>query len=329
MTLYQVNASRLLGWIAELRQIGTNDALGPGIHRPALSPADLEGRAWFRAKIKEHNLVEHIDAAGNIHARLPSWSFGPKPTPSTPAVCTGSHLDTVRGGGHLDGTLGVLAGLEVLVRIQELGLQPSLLHPIEVINFTDEEGRFGGMFGSQALTGQVSAQQLRQRVSVDGTSAAQALNALLGEGADASVHEAAYERGSVHAFVKLHIEQGPVLDTHGDRLGAVTGIVGLWKAEWTLSGQANHAGTTPMDLRKDAFLGCAHVLPPDTYTHMHTHIHTNTHTYAHKHTYKQRLKRIELVLYTKSRAHTPSHTHSHSHSNRHTLPSTNLRCELA
>lgn len=87
-------------------------------------------------------------------------------------------------------------------------LQTSLLHPVEVINFTDEEGRFGGMFGSQALTGQVSVQQLRERVSVDGTNAAKALDRLLGEGAAASVHKASYERGSVHAYLELHIEQG-------------------------------------------------------------------------------------------------------------------------
>ncbi len=217
-----------------------------GITRPAFSPAFMEAQHWLEERIQAAGLSLEIDGALNVIGRL----AGP---PGRPTVITGSHLDSVPGGGTLDGALGVVAGLEALRRIRELGVE--LEHSLEVVAFTDEEGRFGGMFGSQAMAGHLTPEAIVGAHDLDGVSLVDAMQAL---GFDA-MHalRAARSPRTVHAFVELHIEQGPVLDRAGVHLGVVEGIVGLFKWNAQLRGVANHAGTTPMNMRNDAFQGVA------------------------------------------------------------------------
>jgi N-carbamoyl-L-amino-acid hydrolase len=166
---------------------------------------------------------------------------------------SGSHLDTVPGAGHLDGALGVLAALECLRRIQELNLP--LRHALEAVAFSDEEGRFGGLFGSQAIAGLLTPERIHQARDLEGIPPTEAM-AACGLDALQALH-ARRRPDSLAAFVELHIEQGPVLDRRGVSVGVVSGIAGLFKWEIRLIGVANHAGTTPMDMRSDAFQGAA------------------------------------------------------------------------
>jgi N-carbamoyl-L-amino-acid hydrolase len=166
---------------------------------------------------------------------------------------TGSHLDTVPGAGYLDGALGVVAGLECLRRLEEQGVQTQ--RALECVAFSDEEGRFGGMFGSQAISGQLTPGAILSARDLDGLTLVEAMKS---RGFDAQrALRARRSRSTLSAFVELHIEQGPVLDRKGMSVGVVEGIFGLFRWKARLIGTANHAGTTPMDMRNDAFLGLA------------------------------------------------------------------------
>lgn len=243
MTL-SINTSRLQQDIETLASIGRHE--DHGLYRMAFSDGDMEGRAWFKQQLEDAGLEVHEDGAANIHGRL-NWNE------DIPAVVTGSHLDTVPGAGHLDGALGVLVGLECLRTIKEQNLP--LRHPMEVIAFTDEEGRFGGMVGSQSIAGQLSPESIHQAVDLDGVSLAEAMKQ---RGYDAMrVLHARYRPEAIHAFLEMHIEQGPILDQMGLSVGIVDAIAGLFKWEVSLIGTANHAGTTPMHMRNDALQGLA------------------------------------------------------------------------
>ena len=238
----RIDFERLRHDVETLAAIGRHADLG--LYRMAFSEGDWAARAWLEARIKAAGLDLHIDGAANIHARY-EWDG------ERPGVMTGSHLDTVPGGGHLDGALGVLAGLECLRSIKEQKLTVS--YPLEAVAFTDEEGRFGGMLGSQALCGRLTPESIHAARGLDGVT----LDAAMRErGLDASQMLRANRRpNSVHAFVELHIEQGPVLDRQGISVGVVEAITGLFRWNVTLSGRADHAGTTPMDMRRDALQG--------------------------------------------------------------------------
>jgi len=240
----QVNAQRLREDIDALAQIGRHE--DHGIYRMSFSPGDMVGREWLRRRITDSGLTLHQDGAANISARL-NWDG------KTPGVMAGSHIDTVPGAGHLDGALGVVCALEALRTLQEEGV--ALRRPLEAIAFTDEEGRFGGLFGSQAVAGLVTPEYLHNACDLDGVTL---VDAMAQQGLDArdALH-AQRPPGSIHAYVELHIEQGPVLDRKGVSIGVVDAITGLFKWEITLSGAANHAGTTPMNMRADAFQGLA------------------------------------------------------------------------
>ena len=240
----RINAKRLHEDLDALAQIGRHEDYG--IYRMSFSPGDKAGRDWLRQRISDSGLLLHQDGAANISARL-NWDD------KIPGVMAGSHIDTVPGAGHLDGALGVVCALEALRVLQEQDI--ALRRPLEAMAFTDEEGRFGGMFGSQAVAGLVTPEYLHNACDLDGVS----LTAAMAEhGLDA--REALHAQrppGSIHAYVELHIEQGPVLDRKGVSIGIVDAITGLFKWEITLSGAANHAGTTPMNMRNDAFQGLA------------------------------------------------------------------------
>jgi len=240
----EVDIGRLKQDIQSLSEIGRKQS--HGIYRMAFSDGDMAGRAWLRQRIEEAGLQFHQDGAANLHARL-QWQE------NTASVMTGSHIDTVPGAGHLDGALGVLCGLEALRVLQENDVH--LQRPLELVAFSDEEGRFGGMFGSQALSGDISPEWILDAADLNGEGLVSAMSKQGLEAMDAL--EAARTPESLYAFVELHIEQGPVLDREGVNIGVVEGICGLRRWDVTLQGVANHAGTTPMDMRNDAFQGLA------------------------------------------------------------------------
>ncbi|MEZ4353903.1 MAG: Zn-dependent hydrolase [Myxococcota bacterium] len=239
-----VDEGRLLHDLEALSSIGRRDEAG--IHRLAFSEDDLAGRAWLVDRIEAAGLEARIDGAANLGARWPADD-------ERPPIMTGSHLDTVPGAGWLDGALGVVAGLEVLRVLREHDI--ALARPVELVAFSDEEGRFGGMLGSQAMSGQLTPEFLERAVDLEGRRLADAMAACGFRALDAL--RAEREPGSVEAFVELHIEQGPVLESAGRSIGLVDGITGLFRWDARFVGEPNHAGTTPMELRRDAFQALA------------------------------------------------------------------------
>ncbi len=242
----QVNFQRLQDDIDTLSQIGREQ--DHGLYRMAFSDHDMEARNWLLSRIKEARLDTHVDEAANVHARY-QWDG------KRPSVITGSHIDTVPGAGPLDGAMGVLAGLECLRRISEENIQ--LAYPLESIAFSDEEGRFGGMLGSQAISGQLTPGDIFNARDLHGEMLSDVLN---DRGYSAqNILRAQRRPDSIHAYIELHIEQGPVLDRQSLSIGLVDGIAGLLRWNIRLIGEANHAGTTPMNMRRDALQGFAEV----------------------------------------------------------------------
>lgn len=245
MSDISVNFDRLQEDLDELSTIGRAEE-DHGVYRMAFNDAYMESREWLKGRLDDAGLDVHEDEALNVHGRL-GWDR------ESPSVMTGSHIDTVPGAGHLDGALGVVTALECLRRLKELDVK--LARPVELVNFTDEEGRFGGMFGSQAMAGLLTPELILGAKDLDGN---RLVDALSERGHDALKALRATRRPeSIHSFVELHIEQGPVLDRNQKPLGVVEGIVGLFKWQVRFLGTANHAGTTPMDMRNDAFQGLA------------------------------------------------------------------------
>ena len=241
----RIDTARLERDLAALSEIGLRDDV-PGLHRTAFSEGDLAARAWLSERIREAGFEVHVDGAANLGTRIAG-------TTDLPAVMTGSHLDTVPGAGQLDGALGVVCGLEALRALAESGT--SLARTVELVAFTDEEGRFGGMLGSQAMSGKLTPESIAQARDLDGVTLTDAMAAAGHRALDALSAER--EPGSLHAFVELHIEQGPVLERTQHAIGLVDAITGLFRWDARLIGEPNHAGTTPMDMRRDAFQGLA------------------------------------------------------------------------
>jgi N-carbamoyl-L-amino-acid hydrolase len=241
----RIDLARLRTDIEALAGIG-RDPEG-GISRPAWSPAHEEARAWLVERLRAAGLSPRVDAAGNVLGRLDA---GP---PDAPVVLTGSHVDTVPRGGPLDGALGVLAALECLRAIAASGLP--LARPLELAAFTDEEGRFYGFFGSRAMTGALDPALAARLADPAGLSLREAMGRA---GFDLDrAGEARRDPWSIAAYVELHIEQGPWLEAEGVPIGVVEGIVGIQRRRLTFVGQPDHAGTTPMDRRRDAFFTAA------------------------------------------------------------------------
>ena len=288
--------------LAEIGAVGEGEARG--VHRPALSAAHLEARAWFLERARAAGLETRVDAAGNHSAilrtsrvqraptnaegggaagvsrlqRAPTEAAGasraggksrlqprdqgrgaptqdPAHTPTGTQARTlllGSHLDSVPNGGRFDGALGVVAALEAARTIQEAGL--SLPVDVEVIDFTDEEGTLVGLLGSAALAGTLSPGALAQprggRAALEAGLARAGLD-------EALIHTARRDPDTLAGYLELHIEQGPRLAREAVAIGVVSAIVGITSYRLTFQGRANHAGTTPMDERRDAGLGAA------------------------------------------------------------------------
>jgi len=226
---------------------------GGGVTRSCWSPPHEEARAWLIGEMRAAGLTTWVDPAGNTFGSLGARALSPE----TPAVLTGSHIDTVPEGGVLDGALGVLAGLECLHVIHETRTRHA--KPLAVAAWSDEEGRYGSLFGSRAFTGKLDMAQVPTLQAVDGI---KLVDAMAGAGYDASrVAEARCDPRTLHAYVELHIEQGPHLEAARLPIGLVEGIVGIRRNRLTFIGEPDHAGTTPMAWRKDAFLAaCEYAL---------------------------------------------------------------------
>ncbi|KPF65888.1 allantoate amidohydrolase [Bosea sp. AAP35] len=240
----RIDGPRLLSRLAALSAIGATPE--GGCRRLALSDEDRQGRDWLVAELEALGLSVRIDAIGNIIGILKGREDGP-------AVIMGSHIDTVGTGGRFDGALGVVAGVEVLATLRDAGLTPR--RDMAVIAFTNEEGaRFHpDMLGSYVWAGGMSVADAHAELDADG--------AVLGTELKRIGYEGLEEPGFLpaHAYLEMHIEQGPVLESEGGGLGAVTGIQAICWLELTLTGKPSHAGTTPMAYRKDPGLAAARI----------------------------------------------------------------------
>jgi allantoate deiminase len=211
-----------------------------GVTRFAWSPELAVANAWLMERLAELGLEVELDPAGNVLGR---WQAG-----EGNAVLLGSHLDTVPNGGRYDGALGVLAALDVVRRLRADGVEPR--RPLWVVSFNDEEGgRFQtGMLGSRAFCGDCALDDWGRRGVPE---------AMTEAGFDFARLPDARGLGGVGAYLELHIEQGPVLERAGIDLGVVTAVTGMLGFRARFLGEANHAGTTPMELRRDALAGAA------------------------------------------------------------------------
>ncbi len=241
-----VNSDRL--W-ADLMAIGEITDPDRPYTRRSFTPLFDEGRAFLREKFEAFGAQVKLDAAGNMIARLEGSD------PELGAIAIGSHSDTVPSGGRFDGVAGVVAGLEILRAIAESGWMPR--HPIEIIDFLAEEPSDFGLscVGSRGMTGQLDSEMLAM-VDSGGRVLSSALEEVGGD--TATLHSAL--RQDIAAFLELHIEQGPVLESRGADIGVVGTIVAIRRIEVAFEGRAAHAGTTPMDLRQDAAVAGAATL---------------------------------------------------------------------
>ena len=240
----RINVERIEQDIIAISQFGRQES-DRGAYRQGFSPADMEARQWLRDQFGQLGMAHRMDGAGNVIGR-----YG---TADKPAIIIGSHLDSVPAGGMFDGVLGVAAGLEVVRAFHENGIDPDF--PIEVIATSEEEGRFGGMLGAQAMTGHLTREWLETACDEHGYPLKDAMEAA-GLAPFDALH--AYRRPEeIRAFLELHVEQGPVLDTERLTIGIVEGISGVFKWNCRLIGKPDHAGTAPMNMRSDAFMGIA------------------------------------------------------------------------
>lgn len=229
-----LDSERFLADLRQLQMFGASGD-GKGVVRPAYSEADMAARDWLAGRMADAGLSPRFDAMGNL--------FG---LTDAPSLLLGSHSDSQPTGGWLDGALGVVAALEVARASREAG-GPA----ISVVSFQNEEGRFGVTTGSAVWSGGLDLAEADGLVDHHGMALAEA-RAVLGQRVGPGIDPAQFT-----GFVELHIEQGPTLDTAREQIGVVTGIVGIRDRVITLKGQQNHAGTTPMALRRDAFQGLA------------------------------------------------------------------------
>ena len=226
---------------------------GGGLTRLAFSKEDLEARKFLINLIEKNGFKLKIDNVGNIYAIYDEGcEADAKP------VCVGSHIDSVPNGGFYDGTLGVMAGLEALTAIKEAGIK--LKRPLWLINFSCEESsRFKtATIGSKIISGKLGLQRLHELKDEDGISLFEAMSAAGFK--PQNLDEAILKENSLHAYLELHIEQGPVLERSAISVGVVSGIAAPIRFEITIQGKADHSGATPMNMRSDALLAASHII---------------------------------------------------------------------
>jgi N-carbamoyl-L-amino-acid hydrolase len=235
-----IQQERLWGTLQKLGEFGKNPE--GGVSRVGFTEADLAGRAYVMGLMREAGLDVSVDAAGNIFGRRAGSA-------NLPVLLFGSHIDSVPHGGNFDGDVGSLGAIEVIRALNEQKVNTR--HPLEVVIWTNEEGGrfYSGLFGSSAAAGILPA-DIAERRDENGEKLSDWLTRM---GGDASgIARAKITPGSVAGYLELHIEQGAVLDEAKVPIGVVTGIVGISLRTCTATGFANHAGTTPMNHRKDA-----------------------------------------------------------------------------
>jgi len=244
-----INAERLWARVQALSAFTVPDV--PWTRR-AFTALHQQSRDWLADQFRQAGMAVSVDAGGNLVGRLPAKAGG-----SNRPLVTGSHCDTVPMGGRFDGIIGVLAGIEVAHALHESGAR--LHHPLEVIDFLSEEPSDYGIscVGSRALAGKLAPDMLAAR-NATGETLAEGVRRMGGD--PGALDRPLRAPGSCAAFVELHIEQGPVLEARGLPIGVVTDIVGIRRVAIRVDGRADHAGTTPMDIRCDALAGAARII---------------------------------------------------------------------
>ena len=240
-TTLRVNGPRIDAHLASLSEYGKNPQ--GGVTRLAYSEADLQGRKYAMNLMREARLDVGVDLAGNIIGRRAGSAAGLAP------LLIGSHIDSVPEGGNYDGDVGSMGAIEVAQTLAENNIK--LRHPLEVIIFQNEEG---GTIGSQLISGEIPDKQLDLPAN-SGKTIREGIRILGGD--PTRLPEARRKRGAIAAYLELHIEQGGTLEAGKIKIGVVEGIVGIMHWEVTIEGFANHAGTTPMNQRRDALLAAA------------------------------------------------------------------------
>ena len=236
-----VDGRRIVQHLTALSEYGKNPE--GGVSRVAYTPADLAGREYVLGLMRGAGLKVSTDPAGNLVGRLAGVDASLKP------IILGSHIDSVPHGGNYDGDVGSLGAIEVAQTLNDSGVR--LRHPLEVIIFQNEEG---GLLGSSAIAGDLGAARL-DLVSQSGKTMREGIQILGGD--PNRIDEAKRQAGSIRAYLELHIEQGALLEQQHVQIGVVEGIVGILDSEVIVEGFANHAGTTPMEQRRDAMLSAA------------------------------------------------------------------------
>ncbi len=221
-----IDQQRFLDDLHTLRGFGAS-GVGKGVVRPAYSEADIAARKWLAGRMAEAGLSPHFDPVGNLFGLAQGQS-----------LLMGSHSDSQPEGGWLDGALGVIAALEIARSVER---------PISVVSFQDEEGRFGVTTGSAVWSGGLPLDQ------ADGLTDGAGIRFDAARASMADLSEGFVDPARFSGFIEMHIEQGPTLDAEGQQIGVVTDIVGIRDMKISFEGQQNHAGTTPMHLRRDAF----------------------------------------------------------------------------
>lgn len=238
---YQVNVNRLTESFNKLKTF--SDPNTKGNQRVAFSDYNIEALQWMKSKLNSMGFEAYIDYAGNLIAKRKGLDN------TLPPIGFGSHIDCVPNGGHFDGQVGVLGGMEVLEYLEENKITTK--HPLEFIVFSNEEG---ALLGSRALAGELDPDALNVN-NASGFTNMEGMDRLGGN--SKKVNDMKREKGYFHAFVELHIEQGGILEEKDIEIGVVQGIVGIRWWDVTITGFSNHAGTTPMNKRQDAMLAAA------------------------------------------------------------------------
>jgi len=245
----RVNGERMAADLAALAEMTRREQ--PGYTRLAYSEEDRQARVWLCDRMETAGLTVRLDAAANVIGRRAGES-------EASVLVVGSHIDTVPNGGRFDGITGVVAGLEIARVLSEAGRR--LRHPLEVIAFTNEEPNAFGIstVGSRAMAGKLTAARARELRDPGGRTLAEAIDFLGGDAV--RLDEARRLRGAIAHYLELHIEQGPVLDGERIAVGVVTGIAAPTRLRVRVDGRPDHAGTTPMGMRKDALAGAAEIV---------------------------------------------------------------------
>lgn len=250
LTKLCINAKRLEEMIYELGQFGLNEK--GGLDRTTFTKPELAARDWLKEKLEKLHLTIKVDPAANI------WATRKGKEENLPVISFGSHIDTVPNGGKYDGALGVLIALEIITSLEEMGVETR--HPLEIVSFSAEEPNPFGLstFGSRAVTNKLEKDDIEHVKNSEGQLFTNALASA--GGSFNSFEEVVRSPNEFSAFLEVHIEQGKRLLNQSIPVGVVTAITGIYREEIMVLGQANHAGTTLMEDRKDALVAAAEIV---------------------------------------------------------------------